>query len=305
MCYNVLQEAMDMQTVQAKHLLTPVRCGMDEFYHADWNMNLYRGCTHGCIYCDSRSLCYRIDHFDDVRPKENALALLEGELRSKRQSGVITMGAMSDPYNPLEEKLRLTRGALQLMLRHGFGAAFTTKSALCARDAELLGEIGRRAPVCARLTVTCAEDELCRMIEPRVSPSSERFAALRTLSGAGVFSGVWLNPVLPWLTDTEENLRQIVRMTTENGGRFVVCFFGMTLRTGNREYYFSALERRFPGLRAQYLKAFGNASEIPARDPKALHAAFTDECRKCGLLWRFGDINREMLSRMPRQTSFL
>ena len=294
-----------METIQAKHLLTPVRCGMDEFYHADWNMNLYRGCSHGCIYCDSRSVCYGIDRFEIVRPKADALTLLEKELRSKRTTGVITMGAMSDPYNPLEERLQLTRGALQLMLRHGFGAAFTTKSALCARDADLLAEVSRRAPVCARLTITCADDALCRIIEPGVSVSSERFAALRKLSDAGVYAGVWLNPVLPCLTDTEENLRAIVRRTAEAGGRFVVCFFGMTLRTGNREYYFSALQRHFPGVREYYLREYGNAYEIAARDADALHAAFTDECRKCGLHWRFGDINREMLARMPQQTSFL
>lgn len=294
-----------MEPIQAKQLLTPVQVTMDDFYYADWNMNLYRGCSHGCIYCDSRSACYRIGDFGTVRPKADALALLEAELRGKRHTGVITMGAMSDPYNPLEATLHLTRGALELMRRHGFGAAFTTKSSLCARDAELLAEVGRRAPVCARLTVTCADDDLCRRIEPHVSVTSKRFAALRTLAGAGVFAGVWLNPVLPYLTDTEENLRRIVRMTAENGGRFVVCFFGMTLRTGNREYYFSALQREFPGVREHYLRDYGNAYEIPARSADALHAAFTDECRKHGLLWRFSDINREMFARMPVQTSFL
>lgn len=294
-----------METIRARHLLTPVHSTMEDFYYADWNMNLYRGCPHGCIYCDSRSACYGIDRFDTVRSKENALALLETELRSKRASGVVTMGSMSDPYNPLEERLRLTRGALQLMLRHGFGAAFTTKSALCARDAGLLAEISRRAPVCARLTVTCAEDGLCRLIEPNAPPSSERFAALRTLSSAGVFAGVWLNPVLPYLTDTEDNLRRVVRMTAEHGGRFVVCFFGMTLRTGNREYYFDALQRLFPGVREHYLRQYGNAYEISAREPEKLYEAFLDECRQCGLLWRFSDINREMFARMPVQTSFL
>lgn len=294
-----------METVQAKHLLTPVHVTTDSFYYADWNMNLYRGCSHGCIYCDSRSVCYGIDRFDVVRPKADALSLLDAELRSKRTSGVITMGAMSDPYNPLEERLQLTRGALQLMLRHGFGAAFTTKSALCARDAGLLADVSRRAPVCARLTITCADDDLCRMIEPNVSASSERFAALHTLADAGVYAGVWLNPVLPYLTDTEDNLRRIVRMTAQAGGRFVVCFFSMTLRTGNREYYFDALQRDFPGVRGHYLREYGNTYELSARDPGALHAAFTDECRKYGLLWRFSDINREMLAHMPRQTSFL
>lgn len=294
-----------MESIQARHLLTPVKVTMDNFFWADWNMNLYRGCSHGCIYCDSRSVCYRIEDFSSVRPKANALSLLESELRSKRSSGVITMGAMSDPYNPLEESLLLTRGALQLMLRYGFGAAFTTKSALCARDAQLLSDVSRRAPVCARLTVTCADDELCRKLEPCVSPTSERFAAIRTLADAGVYTGVWLNPVLPYLTDTEDNIRRIVRMTAENGGRFVVCFFGMTLRTGNREYYFDALTRLYPGIREHYLKEYGNTYEIPCRKPDRLFDAFRDECTKQGLHWRFADINREMFARMPVQTSFL
>ena len=294
-----------METLRAKHLLTPVHGSMEDFFYADWNMNIYRGCSHGCIYCDSRSVCYQIDHFDTVRPKENAIDLLGDELRSKRTSGVITMGSMSDPYNPLERELCYTRRTLELIRRHSFGAAFTTKSALCARDADLLADISRSAPVCARLTVTCADDDLCRRIEPRVSVTSKRFQAMRTLADHGVFAGTWLNPLLPYLTDTEENIRRIVQMTADAGGRFVVCFFGMTLRTGNREYYFSALQRHFPGVREYYLREYGNAYEIAARDADALHAAFTDECRKCGLHWRFGDINREMLARMPQQTSFL
>lgn len=294
-----------MEPLIAKHLLTPVHGSMEDFFYADWNMNLYRGCCHGCIYCDSRSACYQIDHFDAVRPKENALTLLEQELRSKRNSGVVTMGSMSDPYNPLEKNLRLTRQALELLQRHRFGVAYTTKSALCARDAELLRQISEHAPVCARLTLTCADDDLCRMIEPRVSPSSARFAALRTLADQQVFAGVWLNPVLPWLTDSQDNIRRIVQMAAEHGGRFVVCFFGMTLRTGSREYYFQALERDFPGVRDQYLRSYGNTYEIPARDPERLYDAFREECVRRGILWEFADINREMFSRMPVQTSFL
>ncbi len=290
-----------METVAAKHLLTPVQGTMEDFFYADWNMNLYRGCSHGCIYCDSRSACYHLTDFDTVRPKENALQLLETELRTKRRTGVITMGAMGDPYNPLEGSLELTRGALEAIRRHRFGAALTTKSALCARDAKLLADIQKHAPVCARLTITCADDALCRLIEPRVSPSSQRFTAMKMLSEAGVFAGVWLNPVLPRLTDTEENIRSIVRMTADSGGRFVVCFFGMTLRTGDREYYFDALQRHFPGVRDWYVRTYGNAYEIPARNPEKLHAAFRDECTRRGLMWRFEDINRAMMAHLPQQ----
>lgn len=292
-----------MEYAQAKHLLTPVRVGMADFFYADWNMNLYRGCSHGCIYCDSRSLCYHLDRFDTIRPKENALALLESELRSKRRPGIITMGAMSDPYNPLEEDLRLTRSALELIRRHGFGAAFTTKSALCARDADLLRDIAQRAPVCARITITCADDALCQRIEPDVSPSSERFTALQQLADAGIYAGVWLNPVLPFITDTEENILGVVRQAAASGAKFVVCFFGMTLRSGNREYYFQALEREFPGVRAKYLTTFGNAYECDSPNARHLYEVFQAECTRLGLAWRFQDINDGMMQHQPRQMS--
>lgn len=294
-----------MEPLHAKHLLTPVHASMTDFFYADWNMNIYRGCSHGCIYCDSRSVCYQIDDFDTVRPKVNALELLNRELSSKRSTGVITMGSMSDPYNPLERELRMTRQALELIRRHRFGAAFTTKSALCARDADLLADISQHAPVCARLTITCADDELCRRIEPQVSVSSKRFSAMKTLADHGVFTGTWLNPLLPFLTDTEDNIRHIVRMTAEHGGRFVVCFFGMTLRTGNREYFFNALERDFPGIRDQYLRQHDNAYELTVPAAQHLYDAFRDECTRCHIHWRFEDINREMFAAMPVQTSFL
>ncbi len=292
-----------METIAAKHLLTSVRVGMDDFFYADYNMNLYRGCTHGCIYCDSRSNCYQIRNFDTVRPKENAMELLRLEIRSKRKPGVITMGAMSDPYNALEGRLKLTRQALEIIRQGRFGAAFTTKSALCARDAELLSEISQNAPVCARMTITCADDELCRKIEPHVSPSAQRFEAVQELAAAGVFTGVWLNPVLPYITDSEENIRRVVGMTADHGGRFVVCFFGMTLRDGNREYYYQALQRDFPGVREKYLHRYGNAYEISVPDAEKLYDVFRNSCVRYGLLWQFSDINREMFSRQPVQTS--
>lgn len=294
-----------MEPITARHLLTPVKGSMEDFFYADWNMNIYHGCSHGCIYCDSRSVCYQLTHFDSIRPKQNAISLLEHELRNKRTSGVITMGSMSDPYNPLEHSLGLTRQALELIRRYRFGAAFTTKSALCVRDTDLLADISRHSPVCARLTITCADDDLCRKIEPNVSLSSERFSAIRTLAMNNVYSGVWLNPLLPYLTDNEQNIRRIIQLTADHGGLFVVCFFGMTLRTGNREYYFNALERDFPGIRRKYLQRYGNAYELTAPDAERLYDTFRNECDKNHLYWRFSDINRKMFSRMPMQTSFL
>lgn len=292
-----------MEFAQAKQLLTPIHPSMDEFFYANWNMNLYRGCSHGCIYCDSRSLCYHLDRFDTIRPKADALALLESELRAKRKPGIVSMGAMSDPYNPLEKELCLTQGALKLLARYGFGAAYTTKSSLCARDAELLAEVNRHGPVRVQLTITCAEDSLCQRIEPNVSVTSQRLYALRHLTDAGIYAGVWLNPMLPFITDTEENMISIIQQAAEAGARFVVCFFGMTLRAGNREYYFNALEREFPGIRARYLSAFGNAYECNTPNAPRLYEVFKAECARLGLAWRFQDVNAGMLCREPQQLS--
>lgn len=292
-----------MEEIDARRLLTPVHGSMTDFFYSDWNMNLYHGCCHGCIYCDSRSLCYHLQDFDTVRPKRNALALLEDELRRKRRAGVVSMGAMTDPYNPLEKRLLLTRGALQLLKRYGFGAALTTKSALVARDAALLADIASAAPVCVQLTVTCADDALCRRIEPNVSSTSERLTALKALSDAGVYAGVWISPMLPFITDSEDNLVGILRQSAAAGARFAVCFFSMTLRSGNREYFFDALQRDFPGLRDRYLLAYGNAYECVVPDAERLYARFTAECERLGLAWRFRDINAQAAERAHRQLS--
>ena len=294
-----------MDTVPARQLLTPLRPSMTDFFYADYNMNLYRGCCHCFIYCDSRSMCYRLTEFDRVRVKADALTLLEKKLRAKRRPGIVTMGAMSDPYNPHEATQKVTQGALTLFRRYGFGASFTTKAALCARDAELLAALSRSAPVRACITLTCADDGLCRKIEPNVSPTSQRLEALRTLSEAGVYAGIWLNPVLPYLTDDWENLESLLVRTREAGGRYAVCFFGMTLRSGNREYYFKALDRDFPGVKEAYLRRFGNQYECPAREAETLARRYRALCQQLGLAWSFPQINREMFARQPSQLSWL
>ncbi len=294
-----------MDTVPARQLLTPLRSSMERFFHADYNLNLYRGCCHGCIYCDSRSLCYGIKDFDRVRVKENALELLERELRAKRRPGLVSMGAMSDPYNPFEAAQGVTGEALALLRRYGFGVSFTTKAALCARDAEILAAMSRTLPVRACLTLTCASDALCRKIEPHVSVTSQRLEALRALSAAGVYAGIWLNPVLPFLTDDWENLEELLVRSRDAGGRYAVCFFGMTLRSGNREYYFNALDREFPGVKQAYLQRFGNRYECPARDAETLARRYRELCRRLGLAHTFAQINQETLARQPRQLSML
>lgn len=290
-----------MEPLYAKQILTPLKPDMDHFFWSEWNMNLYRGCSHGCIYCDSRSTCYHLDHFDTIRPKENALELLRKELAGKRRTGIVSTGAMSDPYNPLEKTLCLTQQAFQLLKRHGFGVDFTTKSALCARDAGLLSDIAAHAPVNARMTVTCADDSLCRLIEPHVSVTSERFEAIRRMSDAGLYTGVWINPVLPFITDSEENLTSLLRMAAQAGAKYAVCFFSVTLRDGDRDYFFRALDRDFPGLKEQYLKTYGNSYVCTIPNAEQLYEVFKAECRCLGLAYRFRDVNQGLLSRQPVQ----
>ncbi len=291
-----------METVQARQLLTPLQA-TDDFFHSDYNLNLYRGCSHGCIYCDSRSVCYQLDRFDQVRVKADALSMLREELRLKRRTGLVSTGAMSDPYNPFEAEMEITRGAFMLLRQYGFGAGFTTKSALAARDADILHDIQRGAPVRACFSITCAQDDLSMKIEPASSPASKRFEALEALSRAGIFAGVWLNPVLPFITDTEENILAILRRTKECGGQFIVCHFGMTLRTGNREYFYQALDRDFPGIKARYAKAFGLDYMCPSPRARELGEVFYKECERLHLHCRFPDINKAMFARQSRQIS--
>ena len=198
-----------MDTVPARQLLTPLRPSMTDFFYADYNMNLYRGCCHGCIYCDSRSECYGVQDFDTVRVKSDALAVIRNDLRSKTQSGVVATGSMSDPYNPFEKELELTRHALELVDTFGFGAGIATKSTLLKRDADILESIKEHSPVILKVTVTTADDELAGKIEPGVPSSTERFELIDYLSGRGLFTGILLMPVLPFLEDSPENIRSL------------------------------------------------------------------------------------------------
>ena len=245
-------------------------------------MNLYRGCTHGCIYCDSRSLCYGFTHdFEDIEVKGNAPALLERALKSKRKRCVIGTGSMCDPYLPIEKELRLTRCCLELLDRYAFGAAVLTKSTLVLRDAELLQSINEKARATVQMTLTTYDEALCALVEPNVAGTAERFAALCRFRELGVPTVVWLTPLLPYLNDTEENLRGILNYCAEAGVRGIVSFgFGLTLRDGDREYYYAALDRHFPGLKERYIRAYGNAYELPSPNSARLQSIFEDFCEK-------------------------
>jgi len=249
-------------------------------------MNLYRGCLHGCIYCDARSLCYQMDHvFEDIAVKENALELLEQALKRKRKRCMIGTGAMTDPYLPIEDDLRLTRGALELIYRYGFGVAIQTKSAKILRDLDLLDKINRRAKAVVQITLTTIDDRLCRRLEPNVSPTSERIAALKIFRDAGIPTVVWLSPILPFLNDTKENIEGILESCVEAKVKGVLCFgMGLTLREGNREYFYAQLDRLFPGLKERYIRAYGNRYEIASPRNGELMALYRGICRRHGIL---------------------
>lgn len=280
-----------MENLGAKTILSKVPFEGGSWFSIDYHMNLYRGCCHGCIYCDSRSDCYRVDDFDTVRVKEHALDILEGELRRK-SGGIVGFGAMSDSYNPYEREQQVTRAALMLLERYGFGVSIETKSDLIVRDADILTAIARQAPAILKLTVTAADDTLSSLIEPHAPPSSKRFEALHKLSAAGLSCGILLTPVLPFLTDNEENILEIVRRGKECGVKFIYPMFGVTLRGRQRDYFYKALDERFPGLKRRYQGAYGERYLCASLREKELYTAFCEVCERFGILYRMEDITR-------------
>ncbi len=278
-----------MKFVKTKTILTKVKYG-NSWFGIDYNMNLYRGCMHGCIYCDSRSNCYHIENFDIVRGKENALSILEQELSKKKEKGVIGIGAMSDTYNPNELKYEETRKALKLILKYGFGVSIDTKSDLIMRDIDLLKEINAKNNVIIKFTITTPYDKQSKMIEPHVCVSSKRLAAIKTLSQNGIFVGILMNPVLPFITDKEEDIKELVRIAYENGAKFIHTYMGVTLRENQREYYFDKLEEYYPGLKEKYIKYYGNRYNCTVPNFKRLYKIFTEECDKYGILYNMKDI---------------
>lgn len=264
----------------------------NSWFGTNYNMNIYKGCSHGCIYCDSRSECYRVDNFDRVRAKENALALIERELKAKRKKGVVGTGAMSDPYNPFEKEHKLTRGAMELINRFGFGTAIATKSDLIVRDIDILKEISKHSPVLVKITVTTADDMLCRRIEPNVAVSSDRFKVIKKLSQEGIFAGVLLMPVLPFIEDTEDNINEIIELAYQSGAKFIYPAFGVTLRQNQRDWYYMKLDELFPSVKEKYIENFGISYECHSLKAKELWSLFTHKCNEYGILYKMDDIIR-------------
>ena len=251
-------------------------------------MNLYRGCTHGCIYCDSRSKCYQFTHaFEDIEVKQNAPELLEKALRSKRKKCMIGTGAMSDPYMHCEMELGLTRKCLEIISKYEFGLAIQTKSDRILRDIDLLDEINRKAKCVVQITLTTYDDDLCSIIEPNVCNTKRRIEVLEEMQKRRIPTVVWLTPLLPYINDNVENLAPILKECVRVGVKGIISFgMGLTLREGDREYYYEALDKHFPGLKQKYINTFGNAYELPSPNTGELTALFHDVCRKNGILYK-------------------
>lgn len=249
-------------------------------------MNLYRGCSHGCIYCDSRSKCYHMEHdFEDIEIKENALELLESALKHKRKKCMIGTGAMTDPYIPLEMKLEHVRKSLELICDYGFGFTVITKSNRILRDLDLLQKINEKTKCIVQMTLTTCDEELCKIIEPHVSTTKERFEALKKLRDAGIPTVVWLCPILPFLNDTEENIAGILDLCIEANVYGVICFgMGLTLREGNREYFYQQLDRHFPHLKEKYIQNYGSQYVVSSPHQNRLMRLFHETCEKNGIV---------------------
>lgn len=269
-----------MHFVDAKGILTN--------NHGRHGINIYRGCSHGCIYCDSRSTCYQFTHaFEDIEVKQNAAQLLEQTLRSARKKYMIGTGAMCDPYMHCEEQLGLTRKCLEIINRYGFGVAIQTKSDRILRDIDLLDEINRRTKCVVQMTLTTYDDKLCSILEPNVCNTKRRLEVLRVMQERGIPTVVWLTPILPFINDTEDNIRPILQGCAESGVKGIICYdMGLTLREGDREYYYAALDRHFPGLKERYIRTYGNAYELSSPSSPALMALFRSFCKEHGIMYK-------------------
>ncbi len=249
-------------------------------------MNIYRGCTHGCIYCDSRSRCYNFTHpFEDVEVKQNAPELLRKALRSKRKKCMIGTGSMSDPYMHCEEELCLTKKCMEIIRNEGFGLAIQTKSDRILRDIDLLDEINKNAKCVVQITLTTYDDDLCSILEPNVCNTKRRIEVLKIMQERGIPTVVWMTPILPFINDTEENVTSILGECVSAGVKGIIDFgMGLTLREGDREYYYEAIDKFFPGVKEKYIRRYGNAYELPSPNAGKLLGIFRRICKENGIM---------------------
>ena len=257
-------------------------------------MNIYRGCSHGCIYCDSRSTCYHFTHaFEDIEVKQNAPELLEKALKSKRKKCMIGTGSMSDPYMHCEDELKLTRKCLEIISAYEFGVTLLTKSDRILRDIDLIEEINKKTKCVVQMTLTTYDDALCSIIEPNVCNTKRRIEVLEEMQKRGIPTMVWLTPILPFINDTEENIRAILNECIRVGVKGIVCYdMGLTLRDGDREYFYAALDKHFPGVKQKYIERYGYSYNLPSPNAKELMKLFCDTCREHGILYKPDDCFR-------------
>lgn len=249
-------------------------------------MNIYRGCTHGCIYCDSRSKCYNFTHdFEDIEVKQNAPELLEQALRAKRKKCMIGTGSMCDPYMHCEEGLKLTRACLEIIDKYEFGVAIQTKSNRILRDLDVLSNIHKKAKCVVQMTLTTYDEKFCKILEPNVSTTKERVEALKVFQGHGIPTIVWLTPILPFINDTRENIEGILDYCIQAKVKGIICFdMGVTLRDGDREYFYQALDKHFPGMKERYQEKYGYSYEVSSPHNKELMQLFNETCEKHGIM---------------------
>lgn len=277
----LMKKVITMHFKEVKSILSP-RNGM----------NLYRGCTHGCIYCDSRSTCYQMKHdFEDIEVKSNAIELLEQSLRRKRNKCMIVTGAMSDPYMHCEQDIQLTRKSLELIDRYGFGVSIQTKSTRILNDLDILKRINQKTKCVVQMTLTTFNEELCKIIEPNVSTTLERVNALKILNENNIPTIVWMTPILPFINDSEENIRGIINYCIDAKVKGILCFgIGVTLREGDREYFYEKLDQHFPGLKKDYQRIYGEDYVINSPNHETLMKIFYEECNKHGIMSNPDDI---------------
>lgn len=278
-----------MKEIETKTILSK-RTIDNWWFGTDYNVNLYKGCMHGCIYCDSRSSCYGIEQFDIVHKKKDALQILEKELKGKRYKGIIGFGAMSDPYNIYEQQEELTRNALKLCIRYGYGAAIYTKGTLFLRDLALMKQLANTTGMMLALTITTPNDTLSKKIEPNAPVSSKRFEALEQASNEGIFCGILYMPVLPFINDDEQSIKTMVYQAYTHKAKFIYPMFGLTLRDNQKDYFYEKLDELFPGLKQTYIRTYHNNYVCNSVNAKHLYQVFASECHKYGLLCKMKDI---------------
>lgn len=258
---------IESRTVLLKHKK------IDSWFLSRYGMNLYRGCPHNCAYCDGRAEKYGVEgeFGKDAAAKVNAIAILKKELDPRRRrkpfNGGYFMigGGVGDSYQPMEERYMLTRGALSLMHRFNHPVHILTKSRLVERDIEIIKKINGRKGGVVSFSFSTLDDELGSIFEPGASLPSERLASIKKFKGEGVPCGIFLLPVIPFITDDMGHIKAVIDAAEDVGADFVI-FGGMTLKEGRQKsYFYKELERYYPDLIPEYEKIYqgdrwGNAT---------------------------------------------